>query len=268
MNHRPLKKLEAARKKKTRKNMVAKKSKPRKARFSDPQTDKGIGYGPNCQTNDMSPHIFDIAKKRFLEALEEDQANRDYINALTLHQHLNRTWRDKRRNLLTSYYFSPIINARNRKSYKTILEKIIYKNEEFSNTAEHRHQKIYEKKALSCFAQLHGAQYIRECGLIIDMDHCFLATSPIRLYGENGIVVIKCPLKAYKKSIQEAIEKKLIPLWKVVSGTETIKKDSGTSIYKGSYTSLRSRSRLLLFGLNQNLDWKKFIETMISGTIR
>lgn len=187
------------RKQKTQKNLIKKKSKPPKARFSERQIDKGVAYGPDFQTNDMSAHIFEIAEKRFMETLEEDQANRDYISALTIGQHLNR---DKRKRLLTSHYFSLIINSRSPKSYKTVLEKIIYQDEEFSNTAEHRHQKIYEKKALNCFGQLHGADYIGECGLMIDMEHCFLATSPFRLFGENDII-LDCN-KVSSKSVQDA----------------------------------------------------------------
>lgn len=221
-----LRKMETIRKRKTRKNLMKKKAKPRKSRFSERQVDKGEEYGPDRQTLDMAPHIFDIEKKQFMDQLENDQMNRDYISAATVYQHLNRKWRDMRKKYLTSYYFSQIVNARSRNSYKNILEKIIYKDEELSNTAEHKHQKMYQTKALKCVGDLHGAEYISECGLIIDSDYCFLATSPYRLYGENGIIVVKCPHKAFKKKIHDAIEKKLIPLWKIVRGVETVNKAS------------------------------------------
>lgn len=33
------------------------------------------------------------------------------------------------------------------------------------------------------------------------------------MYGEDGIVVAKCPKNVFKKSIEEAINKKLLPFW-------------------------------------------------------
>lgn len=218
--------LEKRRKQKSRKNLIAKKAKPPKGRFSHQEKDKGIDYGPHCQANDMSPHTFEAAKNRFMEMLAEDQTNRDFVNNCTLGQRLNRKWRDMRKNLLTTFYFSQIINAKNRKSYVKLANEIIYKDLEFSDSAENRHQKIHENKALHFFSQLYGMNYISECGLIIDTDHCFLATSPFRLYGDNGILVIKCPVKAYKYDVQEAINRKLIPLWKTVSRVATINKMS------------------------------------------
>lgn len=72
---------------------------------------------------------------------------------------------------------------------------------------------------------------ISDCGLIIDVEECFLATSPFRYVDSNGIIVIKCPVKAYKeKSIQDAIVKKLIPFWKLESRKEIINKNSAWHI--------------------------------------
>lgn len=39
----------------------------------------------------------------------------------------------------------------------------------------------------------------------------FIGASPFRLYGENGIVVIKCPKKEFGKSIKDAV--KSIKFW-------------------------------------------------------
>lgn len=221
-----LKDLEQSRKRKCTKNAVAKAAKPKKSRFSVQVEDKGQHYGPNHQTNDMTPHVFEIAKTSFLEQLLEDQNNRDFINRSTIGQHLVQKWRDMHKTLLTSWYFSRIINARGPESYANIVEDIIYKNTKFSNTAELRHQGIYENKALRDFTDKHGSSYISECGIFIDMDHCFLAATPFRLFGDNGIVFIKCPVSAFKLKIQEAIEKKLIPYWKQVKGVMTVNKSS------------------------------------------
>lgn len=221
-----LKALEQCRKRKCEKNGLAKAAKPKKSRFSGQVQDKGKDYGENCQAIDMSPHLFEIAKTRYLEPLLKDQKNRDFINRSTIGRHLVQKWRDMQTKLLTSWYFSRIINSRGPESYATILDEILYKKTAFSNTAELRHQRIYEKKALQGFIDEHGSNYLSECGLFIDAEHCFLATTPFRLFGENGIVFIKCPLEAFKLKIQEAIDEKLIPMWKSVRGVVTVNKSS------------------------------------------
>lgn len=221
-----LKKLEETRKRKCEINAVAHAKKSKKPRYSDPVRDKGVHYGINSQQNDMSDHMFTVAKQRYLEQLEHDQAQRDYIMRSTIGQQKVRKWRDLQSKILSSWYFSRIVKARSPKSYTGILEDIIYKKVSFGNTGEIRHQKIYEGKALHCFTLVHGDQYLQECGLIIDETHCFLGASPLRLHGDNGIVVVKCPLAAFKKSIHEAVASKLINFWKIESGVEVVNKTS------------------------------------------
>lgn len=221
-----LKALEQSRKRKCQKNAIAKAAKPKKSRFSEREPDKGKDYGENCQTVDMAPHLFDIAKTRFLEQRLEDQRNRDFINASTIGQRLVQKWRNMQSKLLMSWYYSRIVNARGPDSYVGIVEDILYKKTAFSNSAELRHQRIYENKALRRFTDTHGSSYISECGLLIDIEHCFLATSPFRLFGDNGIVFIKCPVKAFKLTVQEAIDRKMIPFYKYVQGVMTVNKSS------------------------------------------
>lgn len=221
-----LKALEQSRKRKCEKNAAAKAAKPKKPRYSGQVQDKGTHYGENREDNDMTPHFLEIAKTRFLQQRLEDQNNRDFINRSTSGQHLVQKWRDMHRTLLTSWYFSRIINARGPASYANIVEDIIYKKTVFSSTAELRHQRIYRLKALRCFTDLRGSDYVSECGIFIDMEHCFLAATPFRLYADNGIIFIKCPVDAYKLKIQEAIDKNMIPFWKTVQGVETVNKSS------------------------------------------
>lgn len=218
--------FELSRKRKVEKNAVAKAAKPKKSRYSAPAKDQGVDYGEKAQTKDMIPRLFEIAKTRHMEQLLEDQKNRDFINQCTIGQHLVQKWRDMQNKLLTSRYFSRIINARGPESYPNIVEDIIYKKTAFSNTADNRHQNIHVKKALERFGDKHGTNYISECGLFVDREHCFLAASPFRLYGDNGVIFVRCPREAFSYSIKEAIEKKMIPFWKLVNGVEEVNKSS------------------------------------------
>lgn len=175
----------------------------------------------------MAPHIFNIAKNQHMELLAEYQANRDVIATTTIGQRLNRKWRDMNKKFLTSFYFSFIVNAKNRKSYQKLLANILYQNVEFSDSAENRHNGIHEQKALHDFGLLYGSDSISKCGLIIDAEKSYLATYPFRFFGDNAVIIIKCPLKAYnERSVEEAINKSLTPLWKFVSGVEIINKAS------------------------------------------
>lgn len=74
---------------------------------------------------------------------------------------------------------------------------------------------MFEMEGLQIFCDLYGSESIYNCGIIIDAEFAFLGTSPFRLYSDDSIVCVKCPRAAYKKSMKEAIAKKLIPLWKI-----------------------------------------------------
>lgn len=222
----PLRSLEQRRKRKCEKNSITKANKPKKSRYSVQAQDKGKDYGEMCQTNDMSPHLYEIAKSRYLEPLLKDQENRDYVSASTLGQRLVQKWREMQSKILPTWYFSKIINARGPESYANMVDDIVYKKLVLGNTAELRHQRIYAKEALQCFIDAHGSQYLSECGMLIDMEHCFLAASPFRLHGDTGIVFVKCPVEAFKVKIDEAIDKKLITFWKRNPDAVTLNKSS------------------------------------------
>jgi len=187
-------------------------------------------YGFCFKQPDKEQEQLKIAKAQFLEPLQEDQRNWDFVNRSTIGQSLCRTWRDKRLNLLTSWYFSRVINVRGPESYTNLCKEIIYTKTEYSSTAALRYQKIHEKEWLRCFTLKHGSNYISETGLFIDFEHCFLEASPFRLYGDNGIICVKCPVKPFQKKIKtipEAIDAKFIPFWKKKkSGVLTVNKNS------------------------------------------
>lgn len=73
---------------------------------------------------------------------------------------------------------------------------------------------MFEMEGLQIFSQLYGCGSIGSCGIFIGAEFSFLRTSPFRLYGEDSVICVKCPKAAYKKSMEEAINKKLIPFWK------------------------------------------------------
>lgn len=133
--------------------------------------------------------------------------NRDSIQAQNVDQRFSTKYLEVKQYLLTSSYFSRILNVRSRKGYKKIVEDILYHNIQHSNTADLTRQRLYEVEALEVFNNLYKKVSIDTCGIFIDEEYSFLGASPFRLFGQDGIVVIKCPKNAYKKSINDAIEK-------------------------------------------------------------
>lgn len=210
-------KLENERKRKLKKNAIANESKPKRMRFTKSTPNKKPKrklYGPGHEDADFTPHAFEVAKKRLLDKLWEDQANRDTLEADTRGQRYNLKWPVIRKNLLTPSYFGRILNVNSRNSYTKIVEEIIYKNAKFTNTAETRHQRMFELEGLRIFYDLYGNESVTECGIFIDAELEFLGTSPFRLYGHDSVISVKCPKVAYGKSVKEAMSKKLIPFWK------------------------------------------------------
>lgn len=170
------KKMENTRKRKCLKNAIAKQNKPKSYTYKEPpnKKKKKQHYGDGHEDVDMTPSDFEVAKNRFLERIKENQINRLSIERETRAQKHSFKWMETRRLMLTSSYFGRILNVNNRKSYTTIVEDILYHNIQYSNTAEGRHQRMYEMEALSIFSDVYPFESIDKCGIFIDEEFPFL----------------------------------------------------------------------------------------------
>ncbi len=149
---------------------------------------------------------------------------RDYIEKETVLQHHNSRWHEYRQRLLPSPHFARIFKSKQMTSYKNMLEDIMYKRTEFGNNAQIKHERLVQRDGLAVFKNLFDEHVITECGLFIDKDTTFLCASPYKLYGNDHIVSIKCPLQQYNKSFDAAINK--IPFWKKENDSYGINKQS------------------------------------------
>ncbi|KAG4080104.1 hypothetical protein HA402_008175 [Bradysia odoriphaga] len=208
-------KMENKRKRKVVLTAISKQKNPKKRRVQDDEggKKKKKAYGEGHQDVDMTPAQYETAKTIFLDRINEDQSNRLRIELQTQDKRYSDKYCQIMQDLLTSSYFSRVLHARNRKSYKKIVEDILYHNILYSNTADLVHQRLYEQEALELFSSLYKSESIDVCGVFIDAQFSFLAASPFRLFGRDGIVVLKCPLNVFKKSINDAIQRNLIPFW-------------------------------------------------------
>lgn len=178
--------------------------------------------GDSHEDVDLSPDQFEIGKKIFLERINNDRINRDQIQIETVQQKYSTKYCQIKQDLLTSSYFSRILHSRSRQSYKKIVEDILYHNTLYTNTADQNHQRLHQTEALKIFSRHHKNETIEMCGIFIDKKYSFLGASPYRLIGHHGIVVIKCPRNALKKTMDEAIEKRMIPFWTKSNSSEGV----------------------------------------------
>ncbi len=163
-------KMENDRKRKCSKNAIAKQNKPKAYRNEEPpnKKKKKTHYGDGREDDDMTESEFQLAKIRHMKRLDENQLGRVLLEIETRAQHNSFKWTEIRRLLLTSSYFGRILNVRSRQSYTKIVEEILYQNSRYSNTAESRHQRIYELNALSIFSSQYPYYSIMKCGIFID----------------------------------------------------------------------------------------------------
>lgn len=160
-------KVENSRRKRYMKNEIVRQAQPRKKATKDKSTKGYLG-----ETSDMSEHALEIAKNIQLATLETNRTNRATILANTLGQKLNLKWKEVRKSVVNCCHFGQIINARSRKSYKKLLEEMLYTKSD--NTAEVRHQRLYELEALKMFSLVHKKHQLEETGIFIDKTLSFL----------------------------------------------------------------------------------------------
>lgn len=172
-------KMENVRKRKCSQNSIAKKNKPKSYNSDEPPKKKKKtkkNYGDGHQDVDMTESQYDVAKARHFQRLIENQTDRNIIQMCTRAQNHSFKWIETRRIMLTSSYFGRILNVRNRSSYTNIVEEIVYNNIRYANTAEMRHQRIYEVNALPIFCNVYPFEPIEKCGIFIDKKLSFLGS--------------------------------------------------------------------------------------------
>lgn len=153
--------------------------------------------------HDRSIILFNIHFNR----IKRRQNNRIRIETDTILKKHSPYWHEIRQDSLPAPHFYRIVNAIKRDSYTNILEEIMYKRSEFGNNAQIKHQRLVERDALAVFENLYPDEDLKECGLFIDKELSFICASPFRLYGNDHILNIKCPVKEYNKKFEEAIPK-------------------------------------------------------------
>lgn len=196
-SNRIIEKMEAKRKRKCNRNAIARKDKPKKFVTDEPPKKKKRKqyYADGHEELDLSEARFEVAKTRFQNRYRENQIDRINIETETRSQPHSFRWIEVRKLLLTSSYFGRILKARSRHSYTNIVDEIMYKNLQYANSADMRHQRIYEKEALQIFAEVYPFEPINRCGIFIDETLSYLGTSANFLYSNDNTQRETIPLR-------------------------------------------------------------------------
>lgn len=151
-------------------NEAARQQKPR----TRVTTDKKVKAYGDCQLPDLSEQSLEAAKNIELDKLKTNQLNRDTILKTTYGQKHNIQWLEVRKRVINCSYFGRIVNSRGPKSYKNLLYEMLYSDNENGNSAELRHQRLYESEALRMFSLAHKDFELEKTGIFIDKEKCFL----------------------------------------------------------------------------------------------
>lgn len=161
--------MENARKTHYVNNEIKRQAKPRKRA----EKDKAV-KGYKAQKEDLSDRALVVSMDLVLAKLEENRNNRDVILDDTFGQKHNQKWKEIRKNLINCNYLARILNTRGPKSYEKLLEEMMYSPTDLSNTAEMRHQRLYEPEALKTFSKIHTTYELQKTGIFIDEELSYL----------------------------------------------------------------------------------------------
>lgn len=161
---------------------------------SEKQT--GPGYGPNCQKDDLSVEDFEIEKGIFLERLDYYHKNRTSVEENTKEKNRSSLWNEIARNIIPSKDFGSVCKGR---AFATHVKDLT--QAQYGETKAMKHQNQSLSVAVQQLAKEQNMT-IQECGLYIDDDHKFLATSPSGIVTDadsDAIVHVLCPLAITNK---------------------------------------------------------------------
>ncbi|CAH2088763.1 unnamed protein product [Euphydryas editha] len=169
-------------------------------------------YGENCQKPDMTTLEYVRCKEDFLKNLPRSEEDRRQIEKSTILQRDSSEWLELRRKLLTASNFAKVVNRREATPVKILVKNIIYPKN-LNHVPSLKHGIEHESIAIE---QLESQLKIKiePCDLFIDKEIPFLGATPDGVVGADTIIEIKCPITAFKTSLDKAIENKKVSFWK------------------------------------------------------
>ncbi|XP_049705378.2 uncharacterized protein LOC126056452 [Helicoverpa armigera] len=219
-----------------------------------PKSNLDRHYGENCQRPDMPEDVLEKCKEQFLSGLVRTSEEKAIVQRNTILQRDSSEWLELRRSLITASNFARIIKRKENTSAKNLVKDILYKKE-LSHVSSVQHGIANEKIAIEQLAKQIG-QKISPCGLFIDNVIHFLGATPDGLIGDDTIVEIKCPISAYRTSLEEAIATKKVMFWKKSGAVLTVNQNHPWYIQVQGQLHVTGRNKCIFAvwsGIHQDL---------------
>ena len=135
--------------------------------------------------------------------LKEQQDKRDDIETETRDQWKCLRWKIIRKILLTASNYAAVSRLRPTTSCKGTVKKVVYPKE--LTTPAMQYGLKHKSDAIAALEKILKMK-IEKCGLFIDSEHAFLASTPYRIINDGeGVVEVKTSLQAKDLMVEEAI---------------------------------------------------------------
>lgn len=132
-----------------------------------------------------------------MQYLKEQQHNREDIERKTVGQSNSPLWINIRLNLLTASNFGLVCCSKSATSYKNKVKQILHGSSHLRNVAAIEFRISNEQTAIQQFVEKY--EEVRDCGIFIGEDICYLGATPDGIYGEDAIVGVKAAMHPTKR---------------------------------------------------------------------
>lgn len=171
-------------------------------------------YGTDtCNQGDLDDDVVEWRKTKYLRDLELWQADRVNLERITTGQSDCDKWVEINSFTVNAALFGRIAHARSDNGYKEIVQNILL-DKRVDTLPQVRHDQRHKDDALKEL-EIEKKIQIGKCGIFIDEKFEYMTASPDGLIGEDGIVVVSCPLTAVTLTVEEGVKEGFIKFWSV-----------------------------------------------------
>lgn len=153
-------------------------------------------YDPSTENKSLLNESSNIKQKceNFISSLKLDDNQRRELQEKTKDQRECQLWKDERRKRLTASNFGRVFKARSNNTKLRLIKEILH-GDDISNVPSIKYGIQNESVAIKLYERRTNLS-VSKSGLVVHKDFPFLAASPDGIINTDGIIEIKCPIKA------------------------------------------------------------------------
>lgn len=155
-----------------------------------PGTGPDKDYGPECAKPDMPDDLLGQKMAEILHKLQQRALEAKDIEIKTRGQHDNALWRELRTEYLTSSNFGTVVKMKKTTHPHNFIRKMLYPTGEI-RTPSILYGRTNERTAIRLYEEQQQVE-VQPCGLFIDTEYPFLASSPDGIVNDDILIEVKC----------------------------------------------------------------------------